>query len=222
MERQSYFVTATNTEVGKTYISALLVKALRECGIDASYYKPALSDAVMQDGALVPGDAAYVCEFAGLDVEPSTLVSHIYSTPVAPHLAARREGACEVSLEKIRNDFHQHKHEHDMLIVEGCGGIVCPLRDEPSLMLTDVMRELSLPLIIVTNSGLGSINSCVLTVEFAKSKGLDIAGVIMNEYDNSNFLHADNADQIEKLTGVSVVSRVAYNDLTIDVGGFIH
>ena len=217
MQKQSYFITATNTEVGKTYISALLVRALRARGIDAGYFKPALSDAVVEKGTLIPGDAAYVCQFAGLEVEPETLVSYIYTTPVAPHLAARLEGKEEVSLEKIMRDFSQHQNEHEMLIVEGCGGIICPLRDEPPLTLEDVMASLSLPLIIVSNSGLGSINSCVLTVEFAKSKGLDIAGVIMNGYDSSNFLHEDNARQIELLTGVRVIARVAHNDRTINL-----
>lgn len=215
MQKRGYFITATNTEVGKTYIAAHLVKDLRAAGIDAGYYKPALSDAVIKDGVLVPGDAAYVCEVAGLSDEPSSLVSHIYTTPVSPHLAARLEGKPEVSLEKIRQDFARHSAEHELLIVEGCGGIVCPLREEPQLMLADVMSELDLPLIIVTPSGLGAINSCILTVEYARQKKMNIIGIIMNEYDESNLMHVDNARQIERLLGVKIIARVAQGATTL-------
>lgn len=214
---RGYFITATGTEVGKTYVSALLIKALREHGFDAGYYKPALSDAYEQDGKLVPGDAAYVCKTAGLDAEPASLVSFIYSTPVAPHLAARQENKPEVSLEHIIEDFKHHSAEYDMLVVEGCGGIICPLNESTGLMLTDVMQALALPLLIVAPAGLGAINATLLTVDFARQLELDIAGIILNGYDNSNVLHHDNAAQIERLSGVPIVAYVAQGDATLHI-----
>lgn len=214
---RGFFITATGTEVGKTYVSALLVKTLREHGIDAGYFKPALSDAHEQDGALVPGDAAYVCKTAGLDVDPASLVSFIYSTPVAPHLAARQEHKPEVSLEKIVEDFKRHSAEHELLIVEGCGGIICPLNESTGLMLSDVMQALALPLLIVAPAGLGAINATLLTVDFARQLELNIAGVILNGYHNSNTLHHDNAMQIERLSGLPIVAYVAQGDATLNI-----
>lgn len=209
------FVTATGTEVGKTYVSGLLVKMLRYQGENAGYFKPALSDAYYEEGRLIPGDAAHVCSVARLDVEPCSLVSHIYTTPVAPHLAAQQEDAPPISLEKIRRDFDALSGQFDRLIVEGCGGIVCPLSVDPHIMLVDVMKMLNLPLIIVTDSGLGSINACVLTVEYARSQGLDIFGIIMNKFDPQNFLHVDNARQIEKLSHARIVARVSDGDVLL-------
>lgn len=214
---RGYFITATGTEVGKTYVAALLVKALREQGVDAGYFKPALSDAYVQDGTLVPGDAAYVCKTAGLDVDPASLVSFIYATPVAPHLAARQEHKPEVSLEKIIEDFNRHSAKHDLLVVEGCGGIVCPLNESTGLMLSDVMQALALPLLVVAPAGLGAINATLLTVAFARQLELDIAGIILNGYDKSNVLHSDNALQIERLTGLPIVAYVARGDATLEL-----
>lgn len=203
------FITATGTEVGKTYVSALLVKALREQGIDAGYFKPALSDAYFKNGRLIPGDAAYVCEVAGIEEEPCNLVSHIYTTPVSPHLAARQEDTASVSIVKIMQDFERHAEKHDMLVIEGCGGIVCPLSEDPSLMLSDVMQKIGAPLLIVSDSSVGSINSCVLTIEYARQHHLHIVGVLMNNYDAQSILHSDNAFQIEKLTGIEVLGTVS-------------
>lgn len=200
------FVTATGTEVGKTYVSGLVVKELRDQGINAGYFKPALSDAYYEGGKLIPGDAEFVCNRAGLDVDPCSLVSYIYTTPVAPHLAAVREGASKISLDKIKSDFETLNTRYDQLVVEGCGGIVCPLSEDPNIMLLDVIKMLNLPIVIVTSSGLGSINACVLTVEYAHMHNLDIVGIIMNNYDEDDFLHRDNARQIERITQVPVIA----------------
>lgn len=217
----AFFITATGTEVGKTYISALLVKTLREAGIDAGYYKPALSDAQSIEGKLVPGDAAYVCETAGLDVDPASLVSYMYSTPVAPHLAARLEGQPAPNLATIERDFLRHRAEHETLIVEGCGGIICPLADEPPLMLSDVIKALDIPLVIVTQSGLGALNAALLTVAFARQEKMKIHGIIMNDYDELNPLHSDNAYQIEHLCGVPVIAQVKHGDTRIGLTNFV-
>ena len=89
---QSVFITATGTDVGKTYVTALMVKKLRGQGLNAGYYKAALSGAELVNDRLVPGDAKYVRDTAGLACDPADLVSYIYATPVAPPFAALREG----------------------------------------------------------------------------------------------------------------------------------
>ena len=90
-KKKGIFITATGTDVGKTYVTALILKKLREASVNAGYYKAALSGAYRNADKLVPGDAAYVTSISGLPVSPEQLVSYIYEPAVSPHLAAQLE-----------------------------------------------------------------------------------------------------------------------------------
>ena len=214
---RSIFITATGTDAGKTYVSALIVKKLRESGLNAGYYKAALSGAEYIDGKLIAGDAMQVCRISKLQAEANSLVSYIYKTPVSPHLASQREGN-PVEIDKIKSDFAKHSVIFDFITVEGSGGIVCPLRlDDKKIMLADVIKELNLDIIIVALSSLGTINSTVLTAEFAKQNGINVKGIILNYYEKNNFLHIDNKKQIEFLTKIPVIACISDNALDIDI-----
>lgn len=213
------FVTATGTDVGKTYVTGLIVKLLREHGDNAGYYKGALSGAERIDGELIPGDSKAVSATAHLSADPKELVSYIYETAVSPHLAAQLENK-PVELSVILSDFEKAKKSFDFITVEGSGGIVCPLRlDEQRIMLKDVIKLLQLAVLIVAPSELGTINSVVLTVEYARINDIHVKGIILNNYDEKNFLHRDNKKSIELLTKIPVITCVAENaaDLVIDV-----
>lgn len=213
------FITATGTDVGKTYVTSLIVKLLRQSGINAGYYKAALSGADVVDGELIPGDCKVVADTAGLDVRPQDMVSYIYKTAVSPHLAAQIEKQ-PIEASVILADFAKAKEQYDYITVEGSGGIICPLRlDEQELMLIDVIKHLKLDILVVASAELGTINNVVLTIEYAKSKGILVKGIILNKYDDGNFLHRDNKKSIERLTGLPVIACVANNeqDLTLDV-----
>ena len=187
-----YFVTATGTDVGKTFITALLVKKWRDCGIDAGYYKAALSGAELRDGKWVAGDADYVKRTANLSDTQEQLVSYVYKEAVSPHLAARKEGN-PVELAKVKDDFDAARNRHEFIFAEGSGGIICPIRyDDQKIFLIDVMKTLNLPLLIVTTAALGSINACVLTVEYARSRGLAVRGLIVNRYGSSGNLEMED------------------------------
>lgn len=213
------FVTGTGTDVGKTFVTALIVKKLRQHCVNAGYYKAALSGAEFIDGKLIAGDADYVCKIAGVEANPNSLVSYIYETAVSPHLAAKIENQ-PIKMEKIIEDFTNFKNKYDILTVEGSGGIICPLKmDEQIIMLTDVIKALSLDVILIASASLGSINSTVLTVEYAKQNNIKINGIILNGYEDENFLHQDNKIQIEALTGIPIVACVKQDatDLDIDI-----
>lgn len=216
----SIFITATGTDVGKTFVSGLLVKKLRVNGYNCGYYKPALSGAVKDiDGTLLPGDCDYVVKIANIPAEPLDCVTYCFEEAVSPHLAASRQGV-KILVDKIKTDFEKHSKEYDYLVVEGAGGITCPFRmDEEPLLLPDVIKALGLDILIVADGGLGTINSVLLTVEYAKAQGINIRGIILNNYDENNFMHVDNKVQIEKLTGVKVLATVAKGDkdLKIDI-----
>ena len=219
---KGYFVTATGTDVGKTFITALLVKKWRDSGIDAGYYKAALSGAELRDGKWVAGDADYVKRIANLPDTQEQLVSYVYKEAVSPHLAARKEGN-PVELAKVKADFDAACARHEFIFAEGSGGIICPIRyDDQKVFLVDIMKTLDLPLLIVTTAALGSINACVLTVEYARSRGLDVRGLIVNRYGSSGNLEMedDNIRMMQDLTGLEILAKVKDGDTDLGVQPF--
>lgn len=202
------FITATGTDIGKTYISSLIVKKLRENGVNCGYFKPALSGAEIIEDKIIPGDCEYVLKRAGISLNPADYVSYIFKPAVSPHLAAEIENK-PINLDKIKTDFERIKREFDYIVVEGAGGIACPFNlSQIKLMTTDVIKALGLDIIIVASADLGTINYTLLTADYAKNHGINIKGIILNNYDENNFMHKDNKIQIEALTGVKVIATV--------------
>lgn len=208
---KSIFITATGTEVGKTFVSGLLVKKLKD--LDCGYYKPVLSG--LDDAGL--NDCEYVIKTAQIDAEPMSCVTYAFHPPLSPHLAAKMAGV-EISINKIKEDFDRIKQKYNYLVTEGAGGILCPFKlDGEKLLLPDVIKALNLDIIIVAPAGLGSINSAVLTYEYAKQAGITVKGFILNNYEEDNFMHKDNKKCIETLTGVKVLATVKKDDKELNI-----
>lgn len=203
------FISATGTDVGKTYVTALLLKKLRQAGHRACYYKAALSGAEPGAQGLVPGDAQYVCQTADISEAPAQLVSYIYERAVSPHLAAQLEGN-PPELARIVAHYRRLGQSYDYLTVEGSGGVVCPLRyDAQKLMLLDVVQALDLPVLLVADAKLGSINQAVLTVAYLEQRQIPVAGIILNRFQAGDVMEEDNRRMIQALTGVPVLDVVA-------------
>lgn len=202
------FITATGTDVGKTYISALIVKKMRQLGYNCGYFKPAMSG--IEEGKLC--DVEYVFKIAGLDGNPMDFVSYPFEEALSPHLAAERIGK-EIKIDKIIYDFKKVCAVYDYVLVEGAGGIVCPFNSsgQNTLLLPDVIKSLGLDIIVIADAKLGTINSTVLTVEYARHCGINISGIILNNYDENDFMQVDNKLQIEKLTGEKVITTIKNN-----------
>lgn len=214
---KNIFITGTGTDVGKTYVTGLLVKKLKDLGFKSGYYKAAVSGNSRINNILIPGDALFVKKKATLDENPLNMVSYIYEQPISPHLAAKLEGN-PVELDKIKNDFKNICQKYDFITVEGSGGIICPLRfDDKKIMLEDVIKMLDLSVIIVANSGLGSINATVLTVNYLKQKNIKIKGIILNYFYKGNILEEDNKKMIETLTEIPVIACVKNNEKNIEI-----
>lgn len=158
------FVTGTGTDIGKTYVTALIVKKLADAGIRTGYYKAALSGAK----SIGDSDAGYVKKIAGITQEDTSLLSYLYQNAVSPHLAAQIEGN-PVDPEKIKKDFDKVKSKFDYVTVEGSGGIVCPIRwdKEHKILLEDIVKALNLNTLVIADAGLGTINAVVLTIELS-------------------------------------------------------
>ncbi len=213
--QKGIFITGTGTDVGKTYICGLLVKQLREFGVNCGYYKPVLSGATVQNNELVAGDVQHVLTTAQMAGNSLDFVSYAFEPAVSPHLAAKMNNQ-EILSSKILTDFNFHVEKNDFTVVEGAGGIICPLNLEKNFFLYDLPQLLSLDVIIVADAGLGTINNTFLTVDFIKRQGLNIKGIILNNYDENNFMHTDNKAVTEKICDVTVIGFVAKNSEKIN------
>ena len=207
---KALFVTGTGTDIGKTYVTGLIVKCLRDAGRSAGYYKAALSGAeVAADGTLLPGDALHVARTAGLDAADVT-VSYVYRDAVSPHLAAQIEHR-PMDFAKVAEDYRRAKERTDYLTVEGSGGIICPLRwdDDEHVVLDDLAVRLGLAALVVADAGLGTINAAVLTAEHLYARGIPLRGFIFNNW-QGGLMQEDNVRMVEEITGARVLARVPH------------
>lgn len=209
---KALFVTGTGTDVGKTFASGLLVKTMREAGFDVGYYKAAISGIETDDEGATISDASFVATMAGLPESHDELVSFSYRTAVSPHLAARLEGN-PIELETIKRDFLRACTRHEYVVVEGSGGIVCPLRvdDETTIMLEDVVRMLGLDVVIVADAGLGTLNALATTCAYLDKATIEARGFILNRFEAGDVMHEDNLVMAERLTGLPSLARIARN-----------
>jgi len=186
-----FFVTGTDTGIGKTLLSSLLVAALNR-----KYWKP------IQSGACEGTDRETVMKWAGVAADRTFPESYIFEFPVSPHFAAEREGK-SVELSRIRRPASS-----DALIIEGAGGLLVPLNDE-ALML-DLIRELRAPVVVAARTTLGTINHTLLTVMAIRHAKVDLHGVVMIGKD-----HPENRRAIERYGNVPIVGWIPWLE-TID------
>lgn len=182
------FLTGTDTDVGKTFVSNLLVRALRKAGLDTVAMKPICCGG-REDAEILREAAAG--SIALNDVNPVWL-----RTPAAPYTAAMIENRI-VDLDLIRETFARLRTNHRSLIVEGVGGWLVPIRRD--YFVADLATEFGLPVAVVVRNRLGALNHTLLTVRAIQSCGLQCAGIILN--------HIDSAAGIASTTNRSILEE---------------
>lgn len=212
------FITGTGTDVGKTYVSGLIVKKLVEAGVNAAYYKAAMSGNDRDEaGNLIPGDASFVKNMSGMKQELDECCPYIYETAVSPHLASRIEGN-PVSMKVVKSCYEKVCEKYDYVTVEGSGGILCPIDfDNEKIQLEDIVKEFKLSSIIIADAGLGTINSVVLTVDYMRNHGMEVKAIIFNNYHKGDIMEEDNKFMCEHMTGIPVIACVAKDDKDLDI-----
>lgn len=212
------FITGTGTDVGKTYISALITKKLKDNGINPAYYKAAMSgNCTDKDGQIIPGDALYVKEVSKINQPLHTMCKYLYKAAFSPHLAAKIEKN-PLNMDAVISGLRSLDSHYDYITLEGSGGIICPLRfDSEKIFLEDFISAINASCIIVSDSGLGSINATVLTAQYMLSKGIKISGLIFNNFIPDNTLHNDNVYMCQKLTGLKTLALIEKNDNDIHI-----
>lgn len=211
------FITGTGTDVGKTYVTGLIVKKLNEISKNAAYYKAAMSGNEKDGtGKLIPGDAMHVKNTSGILQDTSSMCPYVYEVAVSPHLASKIEGN-PVKLQVVKEGYEKLKESYDYITVEGSGGILCPIdmNEDSLVLLEDVISTLELPCIIIADAGLGTINSVVLTYEYMKQKGIECRGIIFNNCHDNDICEEDNKFMCEKMTGLKVLAFVKPGDKDI-------
>ncbi len=236
MPFEPIFVTGTGTDVGKTYVTALLCRALQaqlSAGESAQsagqaavrYYKAAISGA----DSIADSDAGWVIKMAGLHQDLRTATTYLYREPVSPHLAYCNEVAAgktppEPKLSQVLTDFTAVHDSCALTVLEGSGGIYCPLWCQPESLgmgraascytICDLMRELvgrcGLKVMVVADAQLGCINDVLTTVQSLKYEGFDLSrvAIILNHYEPSSLMQRNNVGMIESLTQLPVIATV--------------
>lgn len=206
---QGIFITGTDTGVGKTYIGSGIAAALRREGVDVGVMKPAETGCKTRRGALVPNDAVLLMRSAAV-TDPLDLVNpYRFRAPLAPAIAAAREGKV-IEIRRIVSAFRTLARKHACMVVEGAGGIMVPLT--ASRQYLDLAGVLNLPVLVVARPGLGTINHTLLTVMALRSRGLRIAGIVINHRSKKRPGLAERTGlrAIERLSGVPIIGHVTY------------
>lgn len=196
------FITGTGTEIGKTVVAGGLAAALKTYDVHVGVMKPISSGGV--------ADAHFLKHAAQVD-DPLTLINPIQlEHPLAPSVAAKLEDNV-IDISNITTAYNQLKLKYEFLIVEGVGGIAVPITDE--MLIVHLIKRLNLPVLIVADAGLGTINHTLLTVAFAKQYNLEIVGIVLNERQNKPIGIAEqtNPAEIERITNIPVIGVVPYD-----------
>lgn len=202
------FITGTDTDVGKTIVTAGILRHLRREGIDAVSMKPVQTGA---PGTVAP-DLEVHLRAAALspnEDEMKLMAPYCYEPACSPHLAARM-AAQYPELTHIEKCAGTLLDNHDALLVEGAGGVYAPL-DESNTML-DMMKALAFPVLLVAHRGLGTINHSLLSIHALRDAGLEVLGIVFNETQQvaEDFIRKDNPGAVSQFGGIEVLGNIDF------------
>jgi dethiobiotin synthetase len=202
------FVAGTDTGVGKTIVTAGMAALLRSEGMNLGVWKPVQSGAYAEEEG---SDAALLRTLGGVADACRDIAPLSFSAPLTPLLAAEKEGV-SLTLEQIIQAGLPLMKRYDRLLIEGAGGLAVPLT--ATELVIDLAARLGTPLLLVARPGLGTINHTLLSLFYARQKGIHVAGIIMNGYQDELALHdhslTSNAAMIERFGDVPVLGRIPW------------
>ena len=188
------FVSGTDTGIGKTHVSAALVRALRRSGIAAMGMKPVASGCDSTPMGLRNADALALIEAAGVELRYEDVNPYAFRDPIAPHLAAADKGIV-IEPQRIVEAFERLRGDSDFVVVEGVGGWLAPLGE--ALMQADLVHALKLPVLLVVGLRLGCLNHALLTARAIEADGCELIGWVGNRIDVDMLRAEDNIDTLK-------------------------
>ena len=192
--KTGYFVTGTDTEVGKTLVSGALILKLRELGRNAIGFKPVVAGTYQgQNGEYINEDIETLLVASNL-AQTESICPFVLDKPAAPHIVAKANGI-ELNVNKLLESFTGIQNENDFVVVEGAGGFIVPLNDHESL--ADFAQKIDLPIIVVVGMKLGCLNHALLTIEAIKTRKMKIAGWVANALAQEMSLLNENIQSLQ-------------------------
>jgi dethiobiotin synthetase len=194
---KAYFITATDTGAGKTFITAGLGAAAKNMGKNVGMMKPVSCGGIE--------DALFFKKMVDL-ADPIDLINPVkFRQPLSPYAAAKTEKV-KIEITKIKSNLKYLCRFRDITFVEGLGGVMAPVKK--GYYVADMIKDLKMPCIVIARAGLGTINHTLMTIDVLKKRHIKIAGIIMNGYDNSEPSQKTNKQVIEELSGVPVIGVI--------------
>lgn len=210
----AFFISGTDTGVGKTVITSFLKRYFREQGLSVVTHK------WIQSGALEDDDLQTHRQLGGITEKEENYccVSYRYNYPASPHLAAALENA-SIDKDKIISDYRKLEKDFDIVLVEGAGGLLVPYSDKATI--ADIVKELQLPVFLVVGNKLGAINHALLSINYLMLNEQKLAGVIFKDLSASvdKKIAVDNVDIVERLSGQKVLGHLCYREDLLSLYG---
>jgi dethiobiotin synthetase len=202
---KSIFITGTDTDVGKTYITAGLAVTLRKMGIDIGVMKPFAAGIVQKNG-FKSEDIEILSKAAQVN-DPENLVNPQFFPISASPYTAWRKLKIKPKIPTILKSFKKLSNLHEMLLIEGMGGVMTPILK--NYHIANLIKEMKIPTIIVTRSKVGTVNHTIMTVKFCEKYKIPIKGIIINNFDKGYPVKQLKND-LEELTGVNVLGSIPF------------
>ena len=203
---KSFFITGTDTDVGKTCVTASIARLLREKDVDVGVMKP-FASGVDTNSNGISDDVKILMEYSGVSDSVDLVNPYFFDIPSSPFDASRQLNV-DIELSKIYDSFHTLSQNHEIVLVEGIGGILTPILN--NFFLVDLIKKLNLPTLIVANSKTGTVNHTLLTHETCNRMEIPIIGFIINQIMNEGYSLENLTSQITQLTSKPVLTSISY------------
>jgi len=202
---QHLFVTGTDTEIGKTLVSAALLHAMQAQGLRTVGMKPIAAGASLHDGTWHNEDVDSLVAAANVSAPQELVCPYLMQAPAAPHIVAELEKV-EINLPHILDCYQQLRAQADVVVVEGVGGFCVPLNDD--VTTADLAQALGLPVVMVVGMRLGCINHALLTAEAVRARGLTLCGWVANTVDPAMLYLDENISALRKRIAAPLLGQI--------------
>jgi len=204
---KAYFITGTDTGVGKTSITAGIAGSMRKIGVDVGVMKP-IATGYPQKSGFKSADVTILVEATSIQ-DPENLINPVFlPIPTSPYDATKLLGL-SVDMPLIFQQFKNLLSMHEILLVEGIGGIMTPITK--NFFVADMIKEMGIETIIVTRATLGTLNQTVMTCKTCKDYGIRIRGLVINNFDEKGTPAEKNAPvTLYELTNVPILGVVPF------------
>ena len=200
------FITATDTDIGKTYVCAGLAHSLKKLNIDVGIMKP-FACGVKQKTGFSSNDLTILVNAAMVDDDETIINPFFFPVPASPYTAAKNLGV-KIDIAHVMECFRKLDKIHDVVLVEGIGGIMTPILKDYAVI--DLIKDLDANTIIVTSSKIGTVNHTVLTCNMCKNMNIPIKGLIINNFDSTGYPIDELERDLNTLTNLPVLCSLPH------------